>query len=119
MLLSDVGLHDSFLSIESDEDEQEEVPTTIGVSERMEKRIKDYYAEYWKTPDWDGLYPEFHGESGPVDHTNPSEHNALDFVRLVWGSEVCEWLSVETNRYAQQKGVCNWEQTNSDEMLSF
>ena len=31
---------------------------------------------------------------------------------------MCEWLSVETNRYAQQKGVCNWEQTNSDEMLS-
>ena len=85
----------------------------------MEKRIKDYYAEYWKTPDWNGLYPEFHGESGPVDRTNPSEHDALDFLRLVWGSEVCEWLSVETNRYEKQKGVCNWEQTNSDEILSF
>ena len=102
-----------------DEDEAVPCPTNIGVSERTEKRIKDCYANYWRTRDWNDLYPEFLGESGPVDKTNPLEHDALDFLRLVWGREVCEWLSVETNRYAQQKGVSNWEQTNGDEMLAF
>ena len=32
---------------------------------------------------------------------------------------MCEWRSVETNHYAQLRGMCGWEQTNSDEMLSF
>ena len=74
---------------ESEEEEEAEVgacPTRIGVSDKAEKRIKGFYA----------LYPEFLGVSGPVNKVNPSEHDALDFLRLVWGREVCELISVET-----------------------
>ena len=69
-------------------------------------------------PDWNAIHPDFLGVSGPVNRMNPSEHDALDVLRLVWG-EVCELISVETNRYAQQRGVSNWQQTNADEIWAF
>ena len=45
--------------------------------------------------------PEFDDTlEGPSLPMNPSNHQALDYVRLLWPTALCELIAVETNRYA-------------------
>ena len=50
---------------------------------------------------------------------NPSNHQALDYVRLHLLTALCELIAVETNRYAFQKHVSDWTLTNEDEIWAF
>lgn len=45
--------------------------------------------------------------------------SALDFLKQLWPSALCELIASETNRYAIQKGRRNWSNTNADEVWTF
>ena len=49
-----------------------------------------------------GLHPTFQGIHGPVD---PKDNDALKYLRLLWPESLCELIALETDRYANQKGV--------------
>ena len=42
---------------------------------------------------------------GPSLPMNPSNHQALDYVRLLWPTALYELIAVETDRYAFQRHV--------------
>ena len=46
-------------------------------------------------------------------------HQALDYVRLLWLTTLCELIAVETNRYAFQRHVRDWTPTSTDEIWAF
>ena len=51
-------------------------------------------------------YPEFDDTlEGPSLPMSPSNHQALNYVRLLWPTALCELIAVETNRYAFQRHV--------------
>ena len=65
-------------------------------------------------------YPEFDDTlEGPSSRMNPSNHKALDYVRLLWPTALCELIAVETNRYAFQRHVRDWTPTSADEIWAF
>ena len=66
-----------------------------------------------------GLYPDYKGIEGPTQDNPPSENNAFDYFVLLWPASLCELLALETDRYAQQKGVCNWRNVRIDEVWTF
>ena len=65
-------------------------------------------------------YPDFDDIlEGPSLPMNPSNHQALDYVRLLWPTALCELIAVETNRYAFQRHVRDWTPTSVDEICAF
>ena len=65
------------------------------------------------------MYQEFTGMEGPTDDTDPKDNRALDFLKLVWPSALCELIAIETNRYAAQNATSDWSDTCSNEIWSF
>ena len=70
---------------------------------KKQRQIKNHYASVWTNSDWNSLYPEFEGIEGPTTWMDPQESNALDYVKLLWGGEICELIAEETNRYVCQE----------------
>ena len=60
-----------------------------------------------------GLYPTFGGIQGPFQDIPPDENNALEYLLYHLPTSLCELIAVETNRYAQQRGVASWQQTRT------
>ena len=60
-----------------------------------------------------GLYPTFQGIHGPAQDLDPKDNDALEYLRLLWPESLCELITLETDRYANQKGV------SVSEVLSF
>ena len=52
---------------------------------------------------YSGMYPEFTGIEGPTDDTELKDNSALDVLKLLWLSALCELIATETNHYAAQK----------------
>ena len=52
-----------------------------------------------------GLYPTFQGIHGPAQDLDPKDNDALEYLRLLWPESLCELIALETDRYANQKGV--------------
>ena len=52
---------------------------------------------------------------------NPSNHQALDYVQLLWPTALFELIhvAVETNRHAFQRHVRDWTTTSADEIWEF
>ena len=50
---------------------------------------------------------------------NPTNHQALNYVRLLWPTTLCELIAVETNRYTFQRHVRDWTPTNADKFWAF
>ena len=64
-------------------------------------------------------YPEFLGpEHGPVEDFAVDSEPVIFFDQL-FTDELWNLLVTETNRYATQAGVNNWEDTNRDEIRCF
>ena len=66
-----------------------------------------------------GLYPTFQGIHGPAQDLNPKDNDALEYLRLLWPESLCELIALETDRYANQKGVTNWVSVSVSEVWSF
>ena len=56
---------------------------------------------------------------GPVDHTSPHTNNALDYLKLLWPTEICAMLADQTNRYAVQNRVQCLQRTTATEIWLF
>ena len=54
----------------------------------------------------------------PILQMNPP-NQALDYVRLLWPTALCELIATETNRYAFQRHVRDWTPTNEDKIWAF
>ena len=68
---------------------------------------------------YSGMYPEFTGMEGTTDDTDPKDNSALDFLKLLWPSALCELIATETNCYAAQKARSDWSNTSSNEIWNF
>ena len=66
-----------------------------------------------------GLYPKFRGIHGPAQDLAPNENSAFEYLLLLWPAALCELIALETNRYANQKGVSNWQSVSVAEVWSF
>ena len=55
----------------------------------------------------------------PLKAHEPIQPQALDYVRLLWPTALCELISVETNRYVLQRHVRDWTPTSADEIWAF
>ena len=58
-----------------------------------------------------GHYPTFQGVESSTNDLDPTTSSAFEYLEIVWPSSLCELMALETNRYAVQKGVSNWENT--------
>ena len=59
-----------------------------------------------------GLYPR-----NPAPDLDPKDNDA--HLRLLWPKSVCELIALETDRYANQKGVTNCVSVSVSEVWSF
>ena len=100
----------------SDEEEEEDYSVGVTATPRRRKEAKALALLLSKSS---GRYPQFRGLREPAEVTNPHDHDALDFVKLVWPSAVCEMLAVEMNRYAAQNQPKGWFDTTASEIWVF
>ena len=66
-----------------------------------------------------GLYPTFRGIHGPAQSLNLKDSNAFEYLVLVWPESLCGLIAVETDRYAHQKGITDWQSVSVSEVWSF
>ena len=66
-----------------------------------------------------GLYPEYEVTEGPVDSSSPEGKSALDYLRLLWPTAICQMICLETNNYALQHNRLNWAPVSTDEVWTF
>ena len=66
-----------------------------------------------------GRYPTFQGVEGPTNDLDPTTSSVFEYLEIVWPNSLCELMALETNRYAVQKGVSNWENTTITEMWMY
>ena len=66
-----------------------------------------------------GLYPTVQGIHGPAQDLDPKDNDALEYLRLLWPESLCELIALETDRYANQKGVTDWVNVSVSEVWSF
>ena len=83
------------------------------------KRLKIAKEIALKTSLESGLYPEFTGVEGPSEILDPERSNALDYLQLLWPESLTSLITLETNRYAQQKMRPNWVDVTVDETWTF
>ena len=80
------------------------------------KRRKHAREEALKASLHSGRYPTFQGVEGPTNDLDPTTSSAFEYLELVWPNSLCDLMALETNKYAVQKGVSNWENTTIAEM---
>ena len=68
---------------------------------------------------WNGLYTTFQGIHGPAQDLNPKDKDVLEYLRLLWPESLCDLIALETDRYANQKGVTDWVSVSVSEVWSF
>ena len=61
----------------------------------------------------------FQGIHGPAQDLDPKDNDALEYLRLLWPESLCELIVLETDRYANQKGVTDWVSVSVSEVWSF
>ena len=66
-----------------------------------------------------GLYPTFQGLHGPAQDLAPNDNNAFEYLVLLWTESLCELIALETDRYANHKGVSEWQSVSVAEVWSF
>jgi len=101
-----------------EEEEDDDVEVRFRASRKEERAIKDAYVNWWKDRKNNELYPSFdHGaEEGPASRMDPSEFDAFDYLKVLWGDEICELICTETNRYGTNKLNSSWTMTSPDEI---
>ena len=80
------------------------------------KRRKHAREEALKPSLNSGRYPTFQGVEGPTNDLDPTTSSAFEYLQIVWPNSLC---ALETNIYAVQKGVSNWEKTTIAEMWTY
>ena len=83
------------------------------------KRRKVAQARALKASLDSGLYPKLRGIHGPAQDLAPNENSVFEYLLLLWPAALCELIALETNRYANQKGVSNWQSVSVAEVWSF
>ena len=115
---------------EDEEEEEEEEEDASGEEESSDdedleglaptpKRRKFAQGKALRASLTSGLYPMFKGIEGPSQDLSPNGTNAFEYLRLLWPVCLCEIIATETNRYAHQKGVSDWESVSVAEVWSF
>lgn len=111
---------DSYEEEEEEEEEQEEGgDDDLDCLAPTPKRCKLAKEKALEASLHSGLYPTFEGIEGPFQDIPPNDNNALEYLQFLWPTSLCELIAVETNRYANQRGAANWQQTDSSEVWKF
>ena len=67
-----------------------------------------------------GRYPTYKGgPRGPSTDMDPHCNSPVDYLELVWPASLVDLVASETNRYAVEKGICNWVSVSRDELWTF
>ena len=66
-----------------------------------------------------GLYPTYVGIEGPTQDIPPSNNTAFEYSLLLWPASLCKLIALETNRYAHQRRICNWQNVSVGEVWTF
>ena len=109
---------------EMDDDEEEEEESSEEEEEEEDldglaptpKRRKLAQAKGLSAALSSGLYPWFEGIKGPSQDLPPQENSAFDYLRLLWPVCLCELIATETDRYAHQCGIRDWQSVSVAEI---
>ena len=111
---------DSYEEEEEEEEEQEEGgDDDLDCLAPTPKRCKLAKEKALEASLHSGLYPTFEGIEGPFQDIPPNDNNALEYLQFLWPASLCKLIAVKTNRYVNQRGVANWQQTDSSEVWKF
>ena len=66
-----------------------------------------------------GKYPTFLGMHGPTQQVNQNGGSALDYLLMLWPAALSQFIAVETNRYALQRGVSAWCDVTGADVWTF
>ena len=110
---------------EDEEDQEEEIGRESSDEDALDgaaptpKRRKFAQAKALEASLGSGLYPTFQGLHGPAQDLAPNDNNAFEYLVLLWPESLCELIALETDRYANQKGVSEWQSVSVAEVWSF
>ena len=97
---------------DADEDDESSDGEEMDDDEEEEEESSE---EEEEEEDLDGLAPT-EGIKGPSQDLPPQENSAFDYLRLLWPVCLCELIATETDRYAHQCGIRDWQSVSVAEI---